>query len=84
MLDKKFRVIDVFHRFDLDSDGYVTRDEMVRGLRRPTYGSFSPGDANVLFDVLASRRKTGRLNYSDFAAALHYRRAAHAGGEDQG
>ena len=72
MAEKKSRIIDVFRRFDADGDGNVCRADMGRGLER-TGGIFTSAEADALFDILASRRHTELLDYSDFAAYLHYR-----------
>eukprot|EP00050_Salpingoeca_kvevrii_P006680 m.290911 g.290911 ORF g.290911 m.290911 type:complete len:955 (+) comp12377_c0_seq1:116-2980(+) len=61
------RLIDLFNRFDSDSDGYMTRNDIFAGARA-LHLAVGPHEANALFTHLDLDRD-GRIDFAEFCKA---------------
>lgn len=70
--EAKQKLIDAFNVFDIDKDGYVDHDELIRILTRPHSTAMSKEDAKDFITHFSSfdRNRDGKLSLDEFATAL--------------
>ena len=56
LTEEKFRILDLFRRFDANGDGFITRDELYEGLGNLNL-NFGPAEVHLIVDQLDRQNK---------------------------
>jgi hypothetical protein len=71
LTEEKFRILDLFRRFDANGDGYITRDELYEGLGNLNL-DFGPAEVHLLVDQLDRHNKNQISAYGSAAAGAAF------------